>query len=128
MLFALHHDILSVIMSYLNNTDLKIINNKIDNSLLKHIIDCGYLNIIKYMWHNGCAHFPYICITSAENGYLDVLQWARDKGGMWSDGIHTSAAYCGQIEILQWLLTIGYELNTYTCADAALGGHLDVLK
>jgi hypothetical protein len=70
---------------------------------------------------------------AARHGCLEALQWARVNGALEllsTSSAHTCAmaASGGQIDVLKWLLDVGCRMDENTCSAAAIGGHLDLLR
>ena len=57
-----------------------------------------------------------------------MLQWARQNGCPWDEDTCAQAAEGGHLEVLQWARQNGCPWDEYTCAEAAGGGHLEVLQ
>ena len=57
-----------------------------------------------------------------------MLRWARANGCTWNVWTCAAAAMGGHVEVLQWLRENGCPWDERTCHAAAEGGHLDVLR
>src|SRR5689334_21762832 len=74
------------------------------------------------------------CEKAAELGSFSLLEWARQANGMcrsakaWDKSTCAGAAQGGHLEVLKWARANGCPWNEWTCANAAAGGHLEVLK
>ena len=62
---------------------------------------------------------------AAKGGHLKVLKWARENDCPW-DGTCMCAAKGGHLKVLKWARENDCPWNKWTCADAAIGGHLEV--
>ena len=58
---------------------------------------------------------------------MEILQWALDNGCRWGDTC-AEAASGGHLDILQWLHDNEFPLNKKVCSRAALSGHLEIIK
>jgi hypothetical protein len=120
------------------------------------LLDDDTLEIIKYAHENGCQLNNYICNNAAYNGHLEVLKYAHKNGYQWNKYTYSNASLNGHLEVLKWLhslsskediedkpqtlssplVTIEFAglhknncpWNEWTCANAALNGHLEVLE
>jgi len=88
----------------------------------------GHLEVLKWARENGCPWDERTCANAAEGGHLEVLKWARENGCPWDEGRARTrrgrpprGAEVGARE----RLPVG---RGRTCANAAKGGHLEVLK
>ena len=75
------------------------------------------------------------CLAAAKNGHVEALVWLRENGCNWrAIDCSEAAASEGHLDVLKMILRnenrnptwIGWK--TSTCANAARGGHLEVLK
>ena len=57
-----------------------------------------------------------------------VVMWLREQGCVWNEWVSAEAALGGHLEVLKWLREQGCPWNAKVCAQAAKGGHLEVLK
>lgn len=101
-------DVRKLVYGYLNAHDLLLVERAhgvkktpITFSFMKHVVGCGYLEIVK---------------------------WATDDGYYFGARLSAHAAKCGQLYVLQMLRERGCYVDATTCANAARYGHLDVLK
>jgi len=67
---------------------------------------------------------------AAFQGSIETMKLLRsqDPPCPWDEYTCAYAARGGHLEVLKWLRGQGCEWDSYTCAEAALGGHLEVLK
>lgn len=64
----------------------------------------------------------------AARGWLSVLKWAASNGCPCGKEFGISAAFAGRLDVLEWVRSEGYEMDELTCAYAAKGCQLEVLK
>ncbi len=83
----------------------------------------GHLEILQWARSQGCAWNEQT--YAARGGHLELLlQWARSQGCPWDEQTCANAARGGHLELLQWLRGEGCPWNEQACAKAAEGGHL----
>jgi hypothetical protein len=89
----------------------------------------GHLHALKWLHANGCKWDIQSCQGTALNGHFEVLKWLHVIGCPWFDHVAMDhAAYSAHLEILQWALAHGCTWLESTCALAAFGGYLNILK
>ena len=57
-----------------------------------------------------------------------MLKWARENGCPWDVDTSANAALGGHLEVLKWLRSNGCPWSEGTWEAAAQGGHLEMLK
>lgn len=82
----------------------------------------------------ACGHQPkilkYFSCYCAKNGYLDLLKWARSKGCTWDEYTCAAAAMGGHLETLKFL-RMGEDKCPWDisiCWHAARNGHINILQ
>ena len=71
----------------------------------------------------------FACSRAALDGDFDGLRMNRVLFNCpWNTTTCANAALNGHLDILRWAHRNGCPWNTLTCANAALGGHLEVLR
>lgn len=116
----------------------------------------GKLEIIKYLWENGCECNKYTCAYAAFGGNLDCLKFLYENGCKWDNKINfidekdewyinnlsclhnskypwtsnvaVAAASNGKIECLKYCYENGCAISVDTANAAALNGHLCCLQ
>ena len=70
------------------------------------------------------------CREVAWTNKLELLKWAREeKKCAWDEcTIIAEAAYRGNLEMVKYCVANECPIDVYACAEAASGGHLEVLK
>ncbi len=69
------------------------------------------------------------CVRVAKTNKLELLKWAREeKKCTWDDRTINMAAFKGNLEMVKCCVANECPINTYACAFAARGGHLECLK
>jgi len=61
-------------------------------------------------------------------GSFDMGKWAHENGCEWTSQTCANAALGGHTEVLKWARENGCEWTSQTCANAAAYGHLEILK
>ncbi len=89
----------------------------------------GNLELVKWLWNQGCPWSSYACARAAKAGHWRILRWLRDHGCPWDRRTTAAAAAGGHLRILQ---NLRKEPNpcpwtNNVCSLAALGGHKDVI-
>src|SRR5579872_1192098 len=118
------------------------------------LVSKDWHQIVSRYAHKNYINRVLSCNDIARAGYLTVAKWAYFSGYKWNENACQFAAFGGHIEVLKWLdlrkkcglTTLSSEptwdrfdprLDLYgnsnrkdveVCANAALGGHLEVLK
>ena len=77
-----------------------------------------------------CVWDSNTCNYAATHGSLPVFKLLWEEGAEWSSQVSLHAAKMGHIDILRYIVEQELDGVVYedTCAAAAVGGHLDVLK
>ena len=109
----------------------------------------GNLEMLKYCVANKCPINEWACTEAARNGHLEVLKYLREEvKAPWDWRTADEAAQNGHLHILEYLVgraalegnlnKVRYcaqycvanecSIDREACANAALGGHLEVLK
>ena len=58
----------------------------------------------------------------------ELIRWAKENGCPWDSYTCSQAAEGGHLEVLRWIRTNDCPWDSYTCTWAAKGGHLEILK
>jgi len=96
--------------------------------------ELGYLDVLQWFENQkkryGFVFTDQLSVAAAENGHLHILQWMRTCTPPWPWNATTcaNAARGGHGDVLLWLRTQGCPWNERVCAAAAAGGHLDILR
>lgn len=89
----------------------------------------GHLEFVRWLHSKGCPWTTNAFSMAIRGGHLDVLQWAHSHNlACNSSGVCREAARSGQLEVLQWAKAVGCPWSAATSSDAALMGHLHILK
>jgi len=88
----------------------------------------GHINIVKYLWENGCELTHWSCYFAAENNHVEVLKYLHEQGCRLGIDSCNVAAKNGGLEVLKYLYANGFTMNKSACANAAANGQLEVLK
>lgn len=67
----------------------------------------GHLEVLQYLYENGCPWNEYTCKFAAEGGHLDVLRWCRSKDCPWDEDVCAFAAEEGHVDVLHWAVMNG---------------------
>ena len=71
----------------------------------------------------------YFSEKVAKTNKLELLKWAREeKKCEWDEWTISSAAERGNLEMVKYCVANECPINTLACANAALEGHLEILK
>lgn len=112
---------------------------KLDNEIISYTVGCGNLEILEFLHHKNCLGYDVI-LNAAKYGNLDALKWALDHRYTKNSEATSVAAKNGHLHILEYLLdylgrfkTLNGNrrypfYNRWICYNAALGGHLKILK
>ena len=142
------------ILPRLNATDLKFLYgvNRETRKLIKRssrasdlkekfkIEEMSSISTLEFAWE----HFPwgkevrygygymdeqYFCMKVAKTNKLELLKWAREeKECEWEQDTIYAAAFHGNLEMVKYCVANKCHIDWQTCANAAIGGHLEVLK
>ena len=78
------------------------------------------------------THSKQLFKTATSHRKLNVLQWGHDLGydldEMFDKYTITDAALNGHLEVVKYLRKLGILWNEMTCSNAAKNGHLEFLK
>ncbi len=75
--------------------------------------------------HNLSRHS---CNSAIKHGKLEILKWLYNNGCEFNGGEGYTAAFHGHVSCLQYLHKKGCAWNHFICSSAAKGGHLSCLK
>jgi len=82
----------------------------------------------KSLWPSWWGETSF-CWKVALTNKLELLKWAREeKKCKWNVGTINMAAYQGNQEMVKYCVANECPIDVYACAEAASGGHLEVLK
>lgn len=100
-----------------------------------------WIRIQPHMVTTGIDLYDHLWVTAiqaaARVGHLHVLKWLRtwtwqaDKpyfDNVWDSKLISAAAQGGQQQVIEWALHLGHAWNVRTCTQAAVYGHLELLK
>jgi hypothetical protein len=90
--------------------------------------EAGHLEVLKWLFEDGCPLKKKICETAAIRGHLDILKWARENGCHWDEETCSGAAKGGHLDILKWARENGCHWDSNTTYAAAMSGRLEILK
>ena len=90
----------------------------------------GYGEVLKVMDKVGCPmNNAYLCSLAAQAGSQDALVWLRgSKACPWGRFTCAKAARGGHLHVLKWLRSEGCPWGVEVSCGAARGGHLDLIK
>ena len=136
------------ILPRLNRTDVKILYevNSETRKLVKRssragdlkekfkIAEMSSISTLEVAWENKSL-WPrwwdetYFCWKVAETNKLELLKWAREeKECKWNEGTINRAAEQGNLEMVKYCVANECPIDVEAYANAALKGHLEVLK
>jgi hypothetical protein len=82
----------------------------------------------KSLWPSNWSETNF-CSRVAWTNKLEFLKWAREeKKCEWSAWTINTAAHNGNLEMVKYCVANDCPINKRACADAAVNGHLEVLK
>ena len=136
------------ILPRLNRTDLKFFYdvNSETRKLIKRssrekelkgrfkVEEMSSISTLEFAWEHKSLwpswwDEPYFCIRVALTNKLELLRWAREeKKCEWVDLTINAAAVQGNLEMVKYCVANECPIDVSACANAALGGHLEVLK
>lgn len=93
--------------------------------------ELGCLRTLQCLLRQGRLEKSLVCSAAARGGHLEELKWGIAEGCQYAEETHAAAASSGNLEVLQYLDGIFCRASgTKSCAAAALklNGHLHVLK
>jgi hypothetical protein len=83
----------------------------------------------KSLWHEYLKYETDFCYEVAKTNKLELLKWAREeKKCKWDHNTIQTAARQGNLEMVKYCVANECPINTWSCAYAALNGHLECLK
>jgi hypothetical protein len=92
------------------------------------------VSTLEFAWENKSL-WPrswdetWFCIQVAQTNKLELLKWAREeKKCNWDGWTIARAAFHGNLEMVKYCVANECPMNSAACAQAANGGHLEVLK
>ena len=132
----------------LNGTDLKFLYevNTETRKLIKRssrardlkkrfkVQEMSSISTLEFAWEHKSLwprHWDetYFSEKVANTNKLELLEWAREeKKCRWDAGTIKAAAYHGNMEMVKYCVANECPINTLACANAALEGHLEILK
>lgn len=88
----------------------------------------GHIHVIEWLLSVGCSFDKYCCEEAANGCQLKTLKWLRNRGCPWNiNECAKSAAYGGQLNVLQWLHEdMGCVLNERIYSWASNGENIDM--
>lgn len=105
-------------------------NFKYKNNTAKLASRRGNLNILKYLYNDGCQMHQddeMILYEASKNGFFDILKWGIRKGFQLSKLVAIGACKNGDFKIIKWLYDHDCPFNEECCHLAASNGFVDVL-
>lgn len=97
-------------------------------TVCRRVIECGYLDMLKYLHVHGCPLEDRASDIAAKNGHNTVLGYLHQHGCPWDERTSAIAAKYGQLETVRYLYSHDCAWN-YTAYDYACDNyHLDVLE
>jgi hypothetical protein len=94
-------------------------------------VERGYLSTLKCLRRRGrLSDERLLCAAAARIGDLEALKALRSSAENlpWDGRTCAFAAIGGHLELLKWARENGCPLHKWTCWHAAKGGHLEMLK
>ena len=91
----------------------------------------GHLDALKYLREElSCDWCDGVVLKAAEHGHVEMMLWAINNGCECEESSKYAAraALHGRRNVLEVLRNLEYPFDELVTADAALGGHLDILK
>jgi hypothetical protein len=98
------------------------------------VSEMSSISTLEFAWENKSLWPRWwrerdFCWRVAETNKLELLKWAREeKKCEWDYRTINAAAGQGNLEMVKYCVANACPINTYACARAADGGHLEVLK
>lgn len=88
-----------------------------DLSVMKHAIQCGHLDLIKWLYKYGYS----LCEISYAAKYPEIIIWMREQNCPWDNKITESASLCNNLDLLKILDKSLFSDNTlyegvYSCS------------
>jgi len=136
------------ILPRLNRTDVKFLYevNTETRKLIKRssrkgelkkgfdIEEMSSISTLEFAWENKSLwprgwDATWFCCRVAETNKLELLKWAREeKECEWDERTISSAVEQGNLEMVKYCVANKCPINVWACANAASGGHLEILK
>jgi ankyrin repeat protein len=91
-----------------------------DLYLFYRAVHGGNIDIVKFLYSQGCPWDEYACQIAASRGYFDILKYLHENGCLWNDDVTYGAAEKGNLKVLNYAVTHGCGININTCIEAAL--------
>ena len=88
----------------------------------------GQLDVLKWTKTHNCLKYKEDFTYFVRTNQLNTVMYALMYDASFGINICANAARGGHLEVLKWLLTNGFVWDAATCMCAAEGGHLDMLK
>ena len=89
----------------------------------------GHLGVLRWLREQGCPWDEQVVANAAARGHLHVIAWAREQGCPWDETACVSAVACKRrLEVVRWLRGQGAPVDELTAAEAAEGGHGELLE
>ena len=88
---------------------------------------CGYLELLKFAYDDGCPCNERTCITAASFNRIEVLKYLHENGCILSAPVLIEATKSGNFEMIKYLHENGCPWNTHVCAAATLF-EVEILK
>ena len=106
---------------------------KLNSMLFSVNVFGGNLEILDYIFKNGCEFNRNMYESAAIYGHLDALKWMNERGFQMLDNLCTKAVDGGHFEILKWLLSEsdGHKpctLHQNIYESIVTVGRIDILK
>ena len=121
-----------------NGETRKLIKRSSRKGELKERFNIGEMSSIstlEFVWEHKSLWPRYLkdetrfCSRVAETNKLELLKWAREeKECEWGGGTIKAAARQGNLEMVKYCVANECPIDQWTCANAALKGHLEILK
>ena len=97
------------------------------------VSEMSSISALEVAWENtsmfALADETYFCYQVAFTNKLELLKWAREeKKCEWDGRTINTAAYHGNREMVKYCIANECRIDEYACANAALNGHLEILK
>ena len=138
----------TLVLPRLNRTDLKFLYevNTETRKLVKRssrardlkkrfkVQEMSSISTLEFAWEHKSLwprHWDetYFSEKVAKTNKLELLKWAREeKKCEWDEWTISSAAERGNLEMVKYCVANECPINTLACANAALEGHLEILK
>ena len=93
-------------------------------------VERGFVSTLKCLRRRGrLSDERLLCAAAASVGDLEALKALRlAENFPWDEATCAYAAWGGHLNVLKWARKNGCPWNEDTCAEAALGGHLEMLS